>query len=95
MNYANKLREHRTMERDIVSYTSPILYPTAQATIEPHVQTAMGQRKNLTFIVGEADGEHTVRGRVIGYRAESGGSLQIRNEWGRFLIPISNIVRVF
>jgi len=94
MNYANKL-EHRTMERDIITYTLPILHPTTQVTVEPDVQIAMGQRRNLTFIVGEADGEHTVRGRVIGYRAESGGSLQIRNEWGRFLIPISNIVRVF
>lgn len=61
--------------------------------IENRVQEAMLQRKPLTFVVGETDGEHTVEGRVVDFRAET-QSMQITNEWGRFHIPISNIVRV-
>ncbi len=96
MKHANKLWEtHRTMERDTSSYTAPILHNT-QPSIDSTPHIAMSQQhKKLTFIVGEADGEHTVEGRVVGFRADSGGALQIRNEWGRFLIPISAIVRVF
>ena len=53
----------------------------------------MLKRKHLTMVVDESDGEHTVKGRVIGYKAEA-HSLQIHNEWGRFSIPLACIVRV-
>jgi hypothetical protein len=61
--------------------------------ITNRVQEAMLKRKHLTMVVDESDGEHTVNGRVIGYKAEA-HSLQIHNEWGRFNIPLACIVRV-
>ena len=61
--------------------------------IEYRVQEAMTHRQLLTMIVGETDGEHTVEAHVIDYKSET-RSLQISNEWGRFHIPIANIVRV-
>lgn len=61
--------------------------------IEYRVQEAMNEHRQLTLIVGETDGEHTVEGQIIGYMSDT-RSLQISNEWGRFQIPLANIVRV-
>ena len=61
--------------------------------IEHRVQKAMNERRLLTLIVGETDGEHTVEGRIVDYKSET-RSLQISNQWGRFHIPLANIVRV-
>lgn len=70
-----------------------ILHDDKQYEIEYRVQEAMNERRQLTLIVGETDGEHTVEGRIVGFQSET-RSLQISNEWGRFQIPIANIVRV-
>jgi hypothetical protein len=103
MNRGNKLweghrmilPEHRArlLERDTVPYSAPTLAEDMQEEIEYRVQEAMVNRKALTFVVGEPDGEHTVAGRVVGYKPDT-RSLQICNEWGKFLLPIQNIVRV-
>lgn len=103
MNRGNKLweshrmilPEHRArmLEREVPTYVAPILTDDHLEEIEYRVQEAMHSRKPVTFVVGETDGEHTVEGQVVGYRTET-RSLQITNEWGRFHIPIQNIVRV-
>ncbi|HEU4963164.1 MAG TPA: YolD-like family protein [Bacilli bacterium] len=103
MNRGNKLweghrmilPEHRArlLEREIPTFVAPILTEDHLEEIEYRVQEAMQTQQPLTFVVGETDGEHTVAGQVVGYRNET-QSLQITNEWGRFHIPIGNIVRV-
>jgi hypothetical protein len=103
MNRGNKLweghrmilPEHRArmLESEITPYVVPMLHDDAQEEIEYRVQEAIVRRQPLRLIVGESDGEHTVEGRVVSYRTET-RSLQIHNEWGRFQIPIQNIVRV-
>ncbi|KEO85094.1 hypothetical protein EL26_00590 [Tumebacillus flagellatus] len=89
------LPEHRArmMEQELEPYVVPQLHEDASVEIEYRVQQAMARRQPLKIIVGEADGEHTVEGRILSYRSET-RSLQIHNEWGRFQIPIQNIVRV-
>jgi len=89
------LPEHRTrmIEQELAPYVAPVLYEEAQEEIEHQVQEAIRTSQSLRLVIGEPDGEHTVEGHVIGFRSEN-RSLQIRNEWGRFQIPIQNIVRV-
>lgn len=70
-----------------------ILHDEKRYEIEYRVQEAMNQHRQLTLIVDETDGEHTVEGHIIGYKSDT-RSLQISNEWGRFQIPLANIVRV-
>ncbi|MBL0387250.1 YolD-like family protein [Tumebacillus sp. ITR2] len=103
MNRGNKLweghrmilPEHRArmLQHEVESYVVPVLHEDASEDIEYRVQEAMIRRQLLTIVVGEQDGEHTVEGRIVSYRTET-RSLQIHNEWGRFQIPIQNIVRV-
>lgn len=103
MNRGNKLwegqrmilPEHRTrvLEHEIQPHVVPVLHDDGQEEIESRVHDAMARRQPLTLVVGESDGEHTVEGRIISYRTET-GNLQIHNEWGRFQIPLQNIVRV-
>lgn len=103
MNRGNKLweghrmilPEHRTrlLERESLPYSAPVMTEDMQEEIEFRVQEAMVHRKALRFVVGESDGEHTVEGRVVAYKPDT-RSLQICNEWGKFLLPIQNIVRV-
>ncbi|MFD2169136.1 hypothetical protein [Tumebacillus lipolyticus] len=64
-----------------------------QEEIEHRVQEAMMHCRALRFVVGEVDGEHTVEGRVVSYTPDT-RSMQISNEWGEFLLPLQNIVRV-
>jgi hypothetical protein len=89
------LPEHRSrmLEQEAEPYVLPELLEDEREEIQYRILEAMLLKKPLTLVVGETDGEHTVEGCVVAFRSES-QSLQIDNEWGRFHIPMQNIVRV-
>lgn len=103
MNRGNKiLDDHRTTSPEFSAHLTEggalprsvqVATRDPQEEIEQRVQEAMMHCQAMRFVVGEVDGEHTVEGRVVSYAPDT-RSLQISNEWGEFLLPIQNIVRL-